>query len=178
MKLVKSLFLSAAVFLAAAALGGCSNPIPAISPDAIPGLEQTAEAESDRETPLQAPDLKPFTVTLTIDGDGSARSVVGPTAGVIGGGKGLLNFIQLVVVDPENQADPIHGLADGRQPKAANTEVALTINKVQYQKDYEFLYLMGYWERDYANGEDNDNHYVYKEDAYRPCWRRGIRRRP
>ncbi|MDR1108980.1 MAG: DUF6273 domain-containing protein [Spirochaetaceae bacterium] len=146
MKITKWLFLSG--FLAALLLAGCFNPVSAPPTGANPA--------SGADTAL----LEPFTVTLHIDGDGSARAAAGPTESVIGKG-GICNFIQLAVVDPAT--GKVHALTDARQKKAADTSATLTVTALAYEKDYEFLLLMGHWERDYK-AETPSGNYRYVED--------------
>jgi hypothetical protein len=146
MKITKWLFVSG--FLAALLLAGCFNPVSA------PPSEATPASGDDTKPAL----LEPFTVTLSIDGDGSARAEAGPTGSVIGKG-GICNFIQLAVVDPAT--GKVHTLTDARQKDAAQKEATLRVKNISYGKNYEFLLLMGHWERDYgAETPNGDYRYV------------------
>jgi hypothetical protein len=89
--------------------------------------------------------------------------VVGPTATDIGEANGLLNFAQVVVVDPDNTGAPVYTLDDGRLKNTGSNEIELEVNGVTYEKDYEYLLLMGYWERKYT--DEVDGNYVYNENA-------------
>ncbi|MDR1108747.1 MAG: formylglycine-generating enzyme family protein [Spirochaetaceae bacterium] len=148
MKITKWLFVSG--FLAALALAGCFNPV------SSPPSGSNPAAGSDTETAL----LEPFTVTLHIDADGSARAAAGPNGTVIGSG-GICNFMQLAVLDPA--AGKVHALTDARQENAAQKNATLQVEKIVYEKDYEFLLLMGHWDRDYGK-ESSGGNYKYVED--------------
>jgi hypothetical protein len=141
MKVTKWLFVSG--FLAALLLAGCFNPI------------STPPSGDDTKPAL----LEPITVTLSIDGDGSARAAAGPTGSVIGTG-GICNFIQLAVLDPAT--GKVHTLTDARQENSGQKNATLRVEKMIYEKDYEFLLLMGHWERDYKAESPNGN-YRYVE---------------
>jgi formylglycine-generating enzyme required for sulfatase activity len=143
MKITKLLFGG----LAALALAGCFTPVSAIpEPESGPGPK--------------AAGLEPFTVTLRIGADGSARAVAGPTRPLIETG-GICNVIQLVVLDPET--NKVHTLTDVRQENSGQTNATLTVNALTYEKDYEFLLLMGHWDRKYGELSAEGN-YKYFED--------------
>ncbi|MDR1108746.1 MAG: hypothetical protein LBL19_06895 [Spirochaetaceae bacterium] len=148
MKITKWLFVPG--FLAALALAGCFNPV------SSPPAGSNPAAGADTETAL----LEPFTVTLHIGADGSARAAAGPNGTVIGSG-GICNFMQLAVLEPA--AGKVHALTDARQENAAQKNATLQVEKIVYEKDYEFLLLMGHWERDYG-AESSGGNYKYVED--------------
>ncbi|MDR1107416.1 MAG: thrombospondin type 3 repeat-containing protein [Spirochaetaceae bacterium] len=160
MKIAKQLFFVPSGILALLILAGCLNPVssvlPGAKPDsgAVPVLRQGGNVSG----------LAPFTVTLTIGEDGSARAVAGPTGTLIGTG-GICNVIQLVVVDPAT--NNVHTETDIRQGKAADTSATLQVNALTYEKNYEFLLLMGHWQRDYVQ-EQNKNNGLYQYDAAHP----------
>jgi hypothetical protein len=58
--------------------------------------------------------------------------------------------------------NPVSSITEGRQQNASDGSAALTVKSVAYNREYEFLLLMGHWNRDYAN-ESGDT-YLYTPD--------------
>jgi hypothetical protein len=138
MKNMKHLFSVFSGFLAALLLAGCFNPI-------------SFNAASPPEA--EAAGAEPFTVTLTINGDGSAaaagggsgRAVFGLEGGVIkGSGNGARNYMQLITARNGELQSFSEDRQTGNSPQA-NFSVNVTSGKI-----YDFLLLMGHWERKYG----------------------------
>jgi hypothetical protein len=143
------LFLVLSGFLTAFFLAGCSNPVPARPPESDPDI--------DADIKIKAVALEPFIVTVSIGEDGFARATVGPDRTLIGNG-GFCNFIQFIVVDRET--GKVRALTDVRQQNARQTAVAMPVRPIAYNKDCDFLLLMGHWERDYKQ-ESSGGDYAY-----------------
>ncbi|MDR2247887.1 MAG: hypothetical protein LBE17_14655 [Treponema sp.] len=88
------------------------------------------------------------------------RALAGPGADRIKGtaGESIRNSIQLVVVEKESGA--VTHVAEQRRERDDETYAVLTINDIPYGKTYEFLILMGYWDR---SGVNDDGTYAYDE---------------
>jgi hypothetical protein len=165
MKVAKGVCLSVFSFLTVLVLAGCFNPSSTNQPGSEPTSAATVEFGSEPEPgstePGSEPDTKkavqqPFIVTITVGDDGQARAVAGLDDNLIKYGVGIRNFIQVIIVDPATGT--VHTLIDSRQLSAGDKSATLTINAMTYNKNYEFLLLMGHWERDYNYTAAN---YVY-----------------
>jgi hypothetical protein len=152
MKIMKVLFLTLFGFLAASLLLGCLNPV----------SFNAGQAEPESVSASKAADWEPFTVTLTINGDGSAsmdgggsaRAVAGlPGDTIKGNGNGARNYMQLIVA----QNGQIQSISENRQT-AAGGGASFSPN-VSSGNNYDFLFLMGHWERD-----NDGTPYQYKND--------------
>jgi hypothetical protein len=144
MKIAKGISWFLCGCLSALVLAACINPLPSTAGPPETGAE------------IKAADGEPFTVTLTIDAGGSTRAVAGSGVNFIISG-GVRNFIQLIVVD--KATGEVHALTDARQQNAGDTSASLVIQSISYGKQYEFLLLMGHWERDYD--AENGGQYRY-----------------
>jgi hypothetical protein len=154
MKMRAPFFMVLSGFLAACFLTGCSHSISVHPPESDPGI--------DTDTKIKPVVLEPFTVTIYIRGDGFARAAAVPDRTLIGSG-GFYNFIQFIVVD--KSTGKVHTLTDVRQQNAGKTEVVMPVQPIPYDRDYEFLLLMGHWNRDYLK-ESSGGNYLY--DAANP----------
>jgi formylglycine-generating enzyme required for sulfatase activity len=122
-------------------LSGCFNPI-----TVIPSKQGN-------------PAVDPFTIDVVIGQDTeAARSEAGPDAETIKYG-GIRNIIQLIVVDQDGN---IAAFDEVRRANDSQKDAALKIESIAFGKTYNFLLLMGHWERDYES-EQNGN-YEYKEN--------------
>jgi hypothetical protein len=108
---------------------------------------------------------QPFTVDVYVGPqDGQERSIAG--ASPIQIKSGLYNFIQLVVLDETTGA--IAAFEEVRQNSSAEEDVVLQINSLAYERNYKFLLLFGYWERNAAGESTDDNGvtaFAYNETA-------------
>jgi hypothetical protein len=122
---------------------GCFNPTNAISP------KQGDPASTDSE---------PFMIDVLIGKDtGEARSIAGPDAARIKGD--IRNIIQLIVV---NDKGAIVAFDEVRRGSDNEKEAKLRVEALTFNKKYNFLLLMGHWERDY-DAESGGN-YEYKKN--------------
>jgi hypothetical protein len=147
-KLYKELYMKNLKFLGflafsflAVLLAGCFNPIPAIPP-------KTDDSVID-----------PFTVDIFIGKDGSVRTVMGPDSSMIK--DDIRNIFQLIVVDKDDDNDKpaIVAFDEYRRPNKEETAATLSIDSIAFGKKYDFLLLMGHWERETNEGDD----FIYKE---------------
>jgi hypothetical protein len=113
--------------LAVILLAGCFNPITAIPP-------KTGDLVTD-----------PFTVDIFIGQDGSARTVAGLDPFRIKGDN-IRNFVQLVVVDLDDQEKNIVGVDEDIRRSEDSKGAVLSINSIAFGKEYAFLLLMGHWQ--------------------------------
>jgi hypothetical protein len=136
-------FLTLATFAALTILlPACFNPITVIPP-------KSGNPLSD-----------PFTIDILIDKDGSARSVAGPDSAGIKGD--LTNIIQLIVVD--KFTGQIIAFDEVRRENDTDKTALLSVDSLTFGRTYDFLLLMGHWERDYnTETANNDGKYIYKE---------------
>jgi hypothetical protein len=93
----------------------------------------------------------PFTVTVVIGEDGTARTVAGPDAAQIKYG-GIVNTMQLIAVD---DTKTIVGFDEKRRLNKDETSAELSIAALPRGKTYAFLLLMGHWDRNYAQSGGN-----------------------
>jgi formylglycine-generating enzyme required for sulfatase activity len=129
MKIAKRLFFGGSGLLALLVLAGCINPI---SP--LP-----ASPEPERGSGSNAADWRaPFTITLHINTDGSARAA-GLTGNTIKGA--AHNYVQLILAQGGN----IAAFADNRLASAEEDSVSLSVT-VDPGKTYDILLLAGHWE--------------------------------
>jgi hypothetical protein len=127
MKPVKLALWSLSGLLAVLALAGCVSPI-------SPPL---TALEPERDSGSNAVDWRaPFTLTLHINADGSAR-VAGLAENTI---TGICNYAQLVIAQDGN----IVAFAD-RQIEADQENAPLSVT-ITPKKTYDILVLMGHWE--------------------------------
>ncbi|MDR0689676.1 MAG: glycoside hydrolase, partial [Spirochaetaceae bacterium] len=128
MKSSKTLFLFGGL-VALLALGGtaCFNPN---SPVSAP------TRESDTDTAATAfNDIEPFTVSFSVNGDGSSRSIAGLPRDQLKAETGVRNFAQLIVLDTAGKK--LMGFAETTESGT------ITINALPLGKTYAFLLLMG-----------------------------------
>ncbi|MDR0387682.1 MAG: right-handed parallel beta-helix repeat-containing protein [Treponema sp.] len=135
MNSVKTLGFFAAGFLAVL-LTGCFNPITVVP-------SNTAD-----NSPAE-----PFFVDILIGKD-TARSVAGPDAARIKGD--IRNIIQLIVID---ESGKIVAFKEARRGSDTEKAAELRIESIPLGETYNFLLLMGHWERDYA--AENNGEYTY-----------------
>jgi formylglycine-generating enzyme required for sulfatase activity len=144
MKTAKTLFPALFGVLAAFLLLGCLNPV---------SFNSSSPAEPDSEPAPESglSDWEPFDVTLTINGDGSvsmagedaARAVTGFGIGDIkAAGTGARNYMQLIAA----QNGEVTSFSDARQ-ELGIPGAAFQID-VTSGKSYDFLLLMGHWEKE------------------------------
>jgi hypothetical protein len=131
---------------------GCFSPTSVVPPNV---QEETAPITGDDQS---------FTVNVHIGPrDGRARSLAGASYSQI---KGTFNFVQLVVVDKET--DAIIAYDEIRRSNSAEPSAVLYIDPIPYRKDYKFLLLFGYWERNVDQESTSDagiTTFVYKDNA-------------
>jgi hypothetical protein len=145
MKISRSLLSVLSGFLACLFLAGCFNPIAF-----APGGEEEEAAAAYPES---------FTVEVLVGDDPPARSVAGPASNQITQG-GLLNVIQLIVTNDEGA---LVAFDEVRRPNGGQTAAELWIRKMPFGRTYNFLVLMGHWDRNYTAEEENGD-YVYIEN--------------
>jgi hypothetical protein len=118
--------------LAVLLFAGCVNPnAPAPLPLEERGVDTKADTLSDAE---------PITLTVTVGGDGSSRSMAGLERDRLKAGTGVRNIVQLVVVDKET--GKIYGYDDYKDGDAGGA--TLSIAALPVGKTYEFLLLYGH----------------------------------
>jgi hypothetical protein len=142
MKGVKSISLIMGILMIL--LAGCFNPITVIPSQE--GEQITA-------------DYAPFTVDINIGKNGRARSIAGPGAGLIQTGN-IRNVIQLMVLNSQGEIVAFDEARRGSDNEAAAT---LTIESIPFNNTYNFLLLMGHWDRDYEAEKTSGGTYVYIE---------------
>jgi hypothetical protein len=156
------LFTAAAVILGGGGilgflLSGCFSPAAADLPPENPVWNV------NRANTWQEPD--PFEVKVWIGGEGEKRNAV--RRGIVGPGgwqliKGeysIRSFAQLVVTD--DKGNIIEVVEDRRTDAGSSTE--LVVENITFDNTYNFLLLMGHWERNYAGEKENPGQYQYKD---------------
>jgi hypothetical protein len=113
-----------------------------------------------------------FTVAISLGQNDQAHSIAGPDARQIKL-EGLINYIQLIVVDNTPGEQKIVDFQEVRRKTSAEKSASFTVGGLSYGTDegYSFLILMGHWERN-TEGErsiGNLTEYSYNEsENYKP----------
>jgi hypothetical protein len=137
-------------------LAGCFNPV-LNSPSRLDGREVEGAPEDD-----------PVTITVNPFGkNASSRSVAGYSWDQLAGSDiNVINFVQLVVVDPTAEAgERVVWVDEHRRTGSADTEAfEFNVDKITPSHTYAFLLLMGQWERDNAAEVDEGSapSYIYR----------------
>jgi hypothetical protein len=108
-------------------------------------------------------DSQPFTMEVHIMPQGGReRAIAGPSIPNIK--NGLYNFIQLVIVDEKGT---IQAFDEVIRRNSGEPNAVLTINSIPVGKEYHFLIMIGYWERDYDKDVtvDGITTFAYKKDV-------------
>jgi hypothetical protein len=157
MKISRSFLAVLCGLLTGLFLAGCFNPV-----SIIPGEPGAAIADSEAaaEVETTAADLSSFTIQVRV-GNSAARSVAGPDSSHISATTDILNFIQVIATDEDGK---LAGFDEAFRKNASDSFAELWINDVDFGHTYNFLVLVGHWDRDYA-AEEQDGQYKYKSDT-------------
>jgi hypothetical protein len=138
-------------------LAGCLNPITIAPPGDSPPAGTPAGVQ-------EIPDGdQPFTLTLAItgkDGAGSTdRSIAGLRYNDIKlSGTGVRNYMQLIVT---NASGVIVSYSESRQESYVSTMGTLTTEPLDIANTYNFLFLMGHWEKEYTSDPTDGTYKTY-----------------
>jgi hypothetical protein len=96
--------------------------------------------------------------------DGSARTVAGPDSSRIK--DDIHNILQLIVVRKDAEGNStIVAFDEYRRKNKDEPAAALSIDSITFGGEYQFLLLMGHWERDYEAEKTSNGVLKYNEDA-------------
>jgi hypothetical protein len=152
------LLLSALLVLG---LAGCSDLVtPASSPAESAGSLGSTDTLLDEE----------FTLRLVSSGNDSARSVTGFTLALLesaskgGSSNQMINFMQLLVVDSKGA---IISVSESRREGPDDSAATFTVDHVYPGEIYNFLLLMGHWDRVSPDSEieRGANKYIYANNT-------------
>jgi hypothetical protein len=140
-------------------LAGCLNPI-TITP---PGGSSLAGTPAGVQ---EIPDGdQPFTLMLEVTGKdgastgGTDRSIAGLRyADIKLSGTGARNYMQLIVTDGSGD---IVSFSESRQENYVDTMGSLTTIPLDIANTYNFLFLMGHWEKEYTTNPTNEAYKPY-----------------
>jgi hypothetical protein len=118
-------------------LAGCFNPISVVP-------------SNTEEIPV----VEPFSMDVFIGPDAGTRTVAGPDAARVKGD--IRNIVQLIVTDTDGH---IVAFDEVRRQRDADNDAELSIDSLVYGRTYNFLLLMGHWERTYEENQGED--YIY-----------------
>ena len=109
----------------------CFNPA---NPVSAPARESGADIAADTAV---FNDIDPFTVSVSVGGDGPSRSIAGLPRDKLKANTGVRNFAQLMVLDTASKK--IMGFAE------IHESTMITIDALPLGKTYAFFLLMGHW---------------------------------
>jgi hypothetical protein len=153
--------LPAAGFLfLAAVMTGCLNPVsfdtfptadgtlPATD-GTLPATDTTLPEADDTALPgaWSLLDDEPFILTVLVgDGPAGSRSIAGPDYSQIAGGKGALNYVEIIVLKGKEK----EVVAVTRYWYPGSGPAIVWVREISLTEEYTFLALMGHWQRDYT----------------------------